>query len=67
MPRGAKASATIYSLIETAKENGLNPLTYLTWLFEETPQLADLRNPAAPDRLLPWSETLPAHCRISPQ
>ncbi|HHM04522.1 MAG TPA: transposase domain-containing protein [Gammaproteobacteria bacterium] len=28
-PRGAKASATIYSLIETAKANGLEPFTYL--------------------------------------
>jgi hypothetical protein len=28
-PRGAKASATIYSVIETAKENGLNPFQYL--------------------------------------
>ncbi|NRF96336.1 IS66 family transposase, partial [Paenibacillus frigoriresistens] len=33
-PRGAKASATIYSIIETAKENSLNPLLYLTYLFE---------------------------------
>jgi transposase len=66
-PRGAKASATIYSIIETAKENGLNPLTYLTWLFEEMPQLADLRDPAALDRLLPWSEALPPHCRLTPQ
>jgi hypothetical protein len=27
-PRGAKASATCYSLIETAKANGLEPYTY---------------------------------------
>ncbi|WP_291327419.1 transposase [Desulfovibrio sp. UCD-KL4C] len=27
-PRGAKSSATIYSLIETAKANGLNPYEY---------------------------------------
>lgn len=65
-PRGAKASATIYSVIETAKENGVNPLTYLTWLFEEMPQLADPKDPAALDRLLPWSEALPPHCRLSP-
>lgn len=64
-PRGAKASATIYSVIETAKENGLNPLTYLTWLFEEMPQLADPRDPAALDRLLPWSKTLPPECRLA--
>jgi len=36
-PRGAKASATIYSVIETAKENGLNPFEYLKYLFEQLP------------------------------
>jgi len=35
-PRGANSSAVIYSLWE-AKENGLNPLTYLTHLFEKLP------------------------------
>lgn len=64
-PRGAKASATIYSVIETAKENGLNPLAYLTWLFEETPQLADPRDLAALDQLLPWSEALPPSCKLT--
>ena len=64
-PRGAKASATIYSIIETAKENGLNPTAYLTWLFEELPQLGDLKAPAALDQFLPWSESLPPACRLS--
>jgi hypothetical protein len=32
-PRGAKASATIYSVIETAKENGLHPYNYLKHLL----------------------------------
>ena len=36
-PAGATASATIYSLVETAKENGLHPFTYLTYLFEQLP------------------------------
>ncbi len=36
-PRGAKASATIYSLIETAKSNGLEPYRYLRYLFERLP------------------------------
>lgn len=30
-PNGAQGSAVIYSLIETAKENGLDPFKYLTW------------------------------------
>ena len=36
-PRGAKASAAIYSLIETAKANGLEPYAYLRFLFERLP------------------------------
>ena len=37
---GAKASAALYSLVETAKINGLEPSEYLTRLFTELP-LAD--------------------------
>lgn len=62
-PRGARASATIYSVIETAKANGLNPFAYLTWLFEELPQLGATLNPEELDRMLPWSESLPITCR----
>ena len=63
-PRGAKASAIIYSVIETAKENGLNPFKYLTYLFEQLPQLPDLKNPETLDSLLPWSPSLPLTCNV---
>ncbi|HEY4619921.1 MAG TPA: transposase domain-containing protein, partial [Nitrospirota bacterium] len=36
-PRGAGASATIYSLIESAKANELEPYRYLRYLFERLP------------------------------
>ena len=36
--RGVKASANLYSLIETAKANGLEPYAYLRYLFAELPQ-----------------------------
>ncbi len=36
-PNGAKASAVIYSLIETAKANDLNPYEYLLHVFEKLP------------------------------
>ena len=36
--QGARASALIYSLIETAKSNGLEPYSYLTYLFERLPE-----------------------------
>ncbi|KYH31209.1 transposase IS66 family protein [Moorella mulderi DSM 14980] len=62
--RGAKASAITYSIIETAKENGLNPFHDLIYLFEKLPNL-DLQDKNALDQLLPWSETLPPICRMN--
>jgi transposase len=41
--RGAKASAVMFSIIETAKENGLNPYAYLTNIFKNAPNW-DIRN-----------------------
>lgn len=38
--RGARSSAIMFSLIETAKENSLDPYRYYTWLLSETPKLA---------------------------
>ncbi|PSR22662.1 transposase domain-containing protein [Sulfobacillus thermosulfidooxidans] len=57
-PRGAQASAITLSLIQTAKENDLEPRAYLPYLFEQLPQ-RDLSNaPSRADCLL-WSPTLP--------
>ena len=56
-PGGARSSAVIYSLVETAKENGLNPFPYLTYLFEQLPNI-NLKDPEALDQLLPWSEAI---------
>lgn len=36
-PSGAQSSAVLFSLIETAKENGLDPYLYLVWLLKESP------------------------------
>ena len=38
-PLGAQVSVVIYSLIETAKETGLDPFRYLTWVLEIAPTL----------------------------
>jgi len=57
-PKGATASGVCYSIIETAKANGLIPHLYLNFLFETLPNI-DLDNHEALDACLPWSETLP--------
>jgi transposase len=62
-PKGANASAIVYSVVETAKENGLNPLTYLTYLFEKLPNI-DIQDQNELDNYLPWSATLPLTCRV---
>jgi hypothetical protein len=61
-PKGAKASAIIYSIVETAKENGLKPAAYLTFLFEQLPNI-DCKDPKALEALMPWEENLPDELR----
>ena len=61
-PHGAKASAISYSIVETAKLNGLNPFYYLKYLLEELPNTR-LSDEGSLDHLLPWSKTLPQECR----
>lgn len=51
-PSGATTSAIIYSLIETARENGLEPYGYLTWLMLRAPAL-DLTDAAQVELLMP--------------
>lgn len=60
-PRGANSSAVIYSVIETAKENGLNPFMYLMYLFERLPnmKIKDI------NAVLPWSDSLPDSCKVN--
>jgi len=62
-PKGATSSAIIYSIVETAKENCLEPFEYLKFLLEQLPNI-DLTDQTAIDKLLPWSESLPVDCRL---
>ena len=49
---GAVASANLYSLVETAKANGVEPHSYLSQLFERLPQLTSVEHYEA---VLPWN------------
>jgi len=51
-PDGAAAGAVFFSLIETAKANGLEPFTYLRHIFEKLPLI---KNPDHYRLLLPWA------------
>jgi transposase len=51
-PRGARASATCYSLIETAKANDLEPYQYIRHVLTHIAQAKTLQDMEA---LLPWN------------
>ena len=59
-PKGATGSAIMFSLIQTAIENSLDPYKYLTWLLK-TANNADLTDSEIVKKLLPWNA--PEECR----
>ena len=60
-PKGAKASAVIYSIVETAKANGLVPFKYLEFLFETLPNIPAERY----NECLPWNPLVIERCSPS--
>ena len=62
-PKGARASATVYSLIETAKANNLNVYTYLEYLLLYMPDTDWRNHPEELELFLPWSENVQAECK----
>lgn len=62
-PKGAKASAIVYSLIETAKANDLDPERYLKYLFEKLPNTANFKDAETLDQYLPWATEPQEKCK----
>lgn len=62
---GAQASATAYSIAETAKANNLKPYGYFRYLLTELVERVDakMNTQFTLDDLMPWSPTLPEECR----
>ena len=61
-PKGAFASAIVFSIIETAKGNGLKSFEYIKYLLEKLPN-SDVNDQAVLDSLLPWSSAIPESCK----
>jgi len=59
--RGANASASLYSLVQTAKANNLEPYAFLKHLLTEIPLLGRHYESDALEQLMPWnlSEKIP--------
>ena len=51
----------IYSIMQTAMENGLQPQTYLQYVFEQT-QLGCVNDFQV---LLPWADNIPEFCKMT--
>ncbi len=54
-PRGAEASAAIYSMVETAKANNLDPKDYLRLILHQMPNEQRPYTKETLDKYLPWS------------
>jgi hypothetical protein len=59
---GAKASAMLYSLVETAKANEVNTYKYLELLLTEIPKHMNDDNLNFLNDLLPWSQRIQTEC-----
>ena len=64
-PLGAEASAIIYSIVETAKSNHLDPRAYIEYILTKMPSM-DISDMATLTTLLPWSDSIPNHVKIPP-
>ena len=56
---GAEASCGIYSIVTTARANGLMPMRYLEWLLEELPNTPGAGDQSVLARYMPWSPDVP--------
>lgn len=61
-PKGADASAAVYSIVETAKASGLNVRAYLEYLLQYMPDTNWRCQPELLDLLMPWSSQVQEAC-----
>ncbi len=57
-PAGAKASAMIYSIVETATANNLAPRDYIQFLFKNLPDMEIQTHPDRLKQMLPWGKLI---------
>ena len=64
-PDGAEASATVFSIINTAAANNLDAYKYLEYLFQKLPNINFLLDSSVLDEYLPWSDKVQLECKIN--
>jgi hypothetical protein len=62
-PNGAVASAISYSIVQTAVANNLKPYEYIQYLLKTLPN-SNVKDQAALEPFLPWSDSLPEACKL---
>lgn len=62
-PKGASSSAAVYSIVETAKANGIEVYTYLEYLLLYMPDSDWQNHPENLENLMPWSKSVQAECK----
>ena len=63
-PKGAHASAAVYTLVETAKANGINPYKYLEFILARLPGSNVKTNPKVLELMMPWDDLIQKTCKI---
>ena len=63
-PKGADSSAIVYTLVETAKANGLDPYRYLERMLTELPYLGKNPKQEYLDAFMPWSSAMHRVCTL---
>ena len=62
-PKGAAASAGVYTLIETAKANGINPTKYIAYILKDIPGSAFMEYPELLEEYMPWDLLVQKLCK----
>ena len=62
---GANASVIVFTVLETAKANGLNPEAYLNHLLTVLPERLAADSKVSVDDLMPWAEEMQTSLRES--
>ena len=60
---GAKAMAIIMSILETAKQNGLDQFKYINYLLDKLSNELSLLDSQRLEAYLPWPENVQLHCK----
>lgn len=64
-PKGAEASAIVYSLVESAKANGIEPFRYLQHVLLQLPYFGESHSHQELESLMPWAPYIQHNFKMS--